>query len=269
MERLLVIKLDALDSEAEVRLNGIPLARVNAARTRATVPVHEYTMAGTNRLELVVWPHPAATAADPALPTLPCVADGKRAAVARILLPRIGSAIDETAARSLAQLEWAPAAGEKYDAPLTLTLDVVLPVSFPRWRWMEAPPAEATPALAAQALAFVQAMAQDLAGGVTERFMTATRLRTEELAIAYQRRPEDETQRLRDHLLALHAAARLPFLPVQAEGFVLRAVAGGRLFECLDVAGQPALSTAVDAQGRSLALPLRVAFVDDKLYVLR
>ena len=32
MERLLVLKLDAVDCEAEACVNGVPLARVNAAR---------------------------------------------------------------------------------------------------------------------------------------------------------------------------------------------------------------------------------------------
>ena len=64
MERLLVAKLEVHDCEAELRLNGIPLARADAARPRVVVPVHEYTVAGTNRLELVLWPPPATPPAE-------------------------------------------------------------------------------------------------------------------------------------------------------------------------------------------------------------
>ena len=53
IDRLLVLRLDVVDCEAEARLNGVPIARANAARTCAVVPVHEYTVAGVNQLDLV------------------------------------------------------------------------------------------------------------------------------------------------------------------------------------------------------------------------
>jgi hypothetical protein len=269
MERLLVLKLDAVDCEAEASLNGVPLARVNAARPCAIVPVHEFTMAGHNRLELVVWPRPAVTPPGPALPVEPRVSDGRRLVQLRILLPRIGSMADESSARTLAQLDWAPPEGEAYEAPLMLAQDFGLPVSFPKWRWLEAPACEVTPALHAQALAVVQGLARDLAAGQPERFLAATRLRTEEIALAYQRRPDDEAQRLREHLLALHAEGRLKWRPLTPEVLVLRPIAAGRLLECLGADGAPVLTTEPDAQGRTFALPLRVTAVEGKLYVLR
>jgi hypothetical protein len=269
MERLLVVKLDALDCDAELRLNDFPLLRVDPARPSAQMPVHEFTTAGNNRLELVIWPRPAHERAAEAPPPLACVADGQRAARARILLPRIGSVADETGARTLAQLDWAPPAGSGYEAPLTLQQDVMLPVNFPRWRWLEAPQIEDPLAHRANAFAFVRGIAEDLERGQAERMLLATRLRTEELALAYLRRPEDETARWRDQLLAWHADGRLRWLPLEAETFALRAVAGGRLLECLDGEGAPALRTEPDEHGRSLALPLRMAAVEGNFYVLR
>jgi hypothetical protein len=269
MERLLVLKVDALDCDAEAFVNGVPLVRVNAARPTAIVPIHEYTMAGHNQLQLVIWPRPAVTPATPALPAEARVSDGQRWAQLRVLLPRIGSVADESTARSLAQIEWAPPDGEAYEAPLALAQDFGLPVSFPKWRWLEAPVCEVTPALHALAAELVQGLARDLAAGQPDRFLSTTRLRTEEVAVAYQRRPEDETQRLREHLLSLHAESRLKFKPITPETLVLRPVAGGRLLDCLGADGGPALSAEADPQGRTVSLPMRVAAVDGKLYVLR
>jgi hypothetical protein len=269
MERLLVLKVDALDCEAEAFVNGVPLARVNAARPMAVVPIHEYTMAGHNQLQLVVWPRPAVTPATPALPPEQRTADGRRWAQLRVLLPRIGSAADESTARCLAQIEWSPPDGETYEAPLALMQDFGLPVSFPKWRWLEAPAGEVTPVLQGLAAELLQGLARDLAAGQPERFLAATRLRTEEIALAYQRRPEDETERLREQLGSLHAESRLKFRPLAAETLVLRPLAGGRLLECLAADGAAALTTEPDPQGRTLSLPLRVATVDGKLYVLR
>lgn len=269
MERLLVAKLEVNDCEAELRLNGIPLARADAARPRVVVPVHEYTIAGANRLELVLWPPPATPPAEAPPPSVAGRASGQQSAHARILLPRVGSPISESSARTLAQIDWAPAAGSAYEAPLALSEELSLPVSFPRWRWLDAPPIDLTPALQAQVLALLQSYAQDLAAGEPERFLTGVRLRTEEIAVAYQRRPEEETARLREHLAAAHAAGRLKWLPLAADTLALRPVAGGRLLECLGASGGPALSTEPDERGQTLALPLRLAAVEGRLYVLR
>jgi hypothetical protein len=269
IDRLLVLRLDAVDCAAEAFLNGVPIARADAARTRAIVPVHEYTVAGVNRLELVLWPRAAAAAQVEQAAPERCVANGKQAAGIRILLPRVGNAADESSARTLAQLDWAPAAGLAYDAPLTLRQEVTLQVNFPRWRWLDAPAAAPTPAMRQLALGFVQQLARDLSDGNVDAFMNATRLRTEELAVAYQRDAADEAARLRAYLLDHVMSKRLDWLPLDADGFVLRSIADGRLLECLDASGAPMLRTAADATGRSMALPLRLAAVEGRLYVLR
>lgn len=269
IDRLLVLRLDVVDCEAEARLNGVPIARANAARTCAVVPVHEYTAAGVNQLDLVLWPRPVVAAKGEPAPPIRFVANGKQAARIRILLPRVGNTADESSARTLAQLDWAAQDGLVCDAPLTLRQEVTLQVNFPRWRWLDAPRVEPTAALQQLALGMLQQLAQSLSKGDAEPFLTAARLRTEELAVAYQRDAAEEAARLRNHLQELFAAKRLDWLPMDAEGFVLRSVAEGRLLECLDAAGAPMLRTAPDASGQSVALPLRMAAVEGRLYVLR
>ena len=270
MERLLVLKLDAVDCAAEAAINGVPVARVDAAQPRALVPVHEYTLAGTNRIELTVWPRPPVSAPGaPPVPPLALVTDGKSSAHLRILLPRAGNPADEGSARELAGVSWAPPAGQHYEAPLALAQEVSLPVSFARWRWLDAPPAEPTPALQQQAAGLLQGWAQELADGNMEGFISALRLRTEELAAAYAQPVDAATDRLRTHLHALHAAGRLQWLPLDPATLFLRRLAGGRLLECLDATGAPALRTAPDALGASQQFPIRLAAVEGKLYVLR
>ncbi|MBV8605541.1 MAG: hypothetical protein JO224_12715 [Pelomonas sp.] len=270
MDRLLTLKLDAIGCEAEAWLNGVPLARADAARPRALVPIHEYTLAGANRLELVVWPHPRTARPEEPLPPLRLVADGHTSASLRILLPRLGNGVDEASARTLAELHWAPPAGQGYTAPVTLHEDVQIPVSFPRWRWLDAPPlpAGATAALRAQAAALLEQFHGALSSGEISTYLTATRFRTEELALAYQRPAEEATARLRGLFEGLHAAGRA-WQAVDAEALVLRPLAGGRLHELLGADGEPALRTEPDEQGHVQAQPLRVAAVEGRLYVLR
>jgi hypothetical protein len=265
MERLMVIKLDGQGCTAEAWLNGLPVARVTPLTPLAVVPVHEVALAGANRLELVVGPDAGVAGAAVLLQ----IAPHAMAAQVHLLLPRIGHAIDEAQARTLARLEWSCAAGDPLTLPARCVQEAELPIRFPRWRWLDAPVVQATPALAPQAHAFVCGLARDLARGQTESFMAATRLRTEELAMAYQRSPESEAVRLREWLDQMYASSCLVWQPLAPDEMQLRPLAGGRLLECLGGDGRAALTTMPDKAGNTLALPLKLSVVEGRFYVLR
>lgn len=283
MERLLFLRVDACGCEAEVLLNDIPLVRLPArpaaaegpARPlQACVPVHEYTLAGLNRLSVVLYPRPLSevvwSAGDPAAPPpTPRLADGHSWIKVRLLLPRMGQPASDTSARTLGQLDWALAENTRYDTPLTLQQQVELPVAFPRWRWLDAPVIDLTPALRMQVLAFVQQLAMDLAQGNPESFLAATRLRFEELALAYQRPAADDVQRFRAHLQQLASTKSLRMQTPEADSLLLRRIADGRLLECLTPDGQPLLRTQTSETGSQHAWPLRLAVVEGRFYALR
>jgi hypothetical protein len=265
MERLMVIKLASQGCTAEAWLNGLPMARVTPLAPHAVVPVHEAALAGTNQLELVVGPDSGAAQAAALLQTAPHA----MVAQAHLLLPRMGGAIDESQARTLAQLAWACDQGEPLTLPGRQREVVDLAIRFPRWRWLDAPVLQPTPALTQRAHAFVWSLARDLARGQTDSFLTATRLRTEELALAYQRSLEAETARLREWLEQMYASSSLVWRPLAPEDLRLRPLAEGRLLECLGPDGGAALTTVPDKLGHTLALPLKLSVVEDRFYILR
>jgi hypothetical protein len=264
MERLLVLRLEAVDCQAEALLNGVPLARVDPARPARTLPVHEFTLAGANELELVVHPPP------PGAPevTAPQIGDGKAWAGVRLLLPRVGQIAHPSNARTLAQIDWAVPEGELYEAPVHIAQKVELKIAFPRWRWLDVPMVDDAVAARPQAIQLLQRLAVGLARGDPDPFLKAARLRFEELALAYQRNLADEAGRWRTLVQALRAAG--PFKPELASlpGLQLRKVAGGRLLECLAADGQPALRGA-GTDGVLRQWPLRVAMIEGGLHVLR
>lgn len=269
IERLLVLKLDAVDCEAEAWLNGIPLARAHPGRPRVVLPVHEYTTTGENQLALMVWPYPAAMASEKAPPQQRVTASGRASAHLRLLLPRTGKLADEGHARTLGQIDWAPDAGQAHLAPLPLDQTLNLPINFPRWRWLDAPAIDNSSELQALVAEQTALWARQLAERQPDAFMAALRLRIEEIAAAYQRDARTEHERLRSHLIALSEARRLDWLPLESAGLLLRRVARGRLFECLRADGSPWLSTKPDSDGRQLAWPLRLTAMEGRLYVLR
>jgi hypothetical protein len=264
MDRLLVLRLEVAGCSAEAVLNGVPLVRAGGPSPVATLPVHEFTRSDINELELVINPGPpgAPVAAEPH------IADGKAWASLRLLLPRVGGAADPASARTLAQVDWAPAAEVVFEAPTTVRQSVDLKIAFPRWRWLDAPLIAETPTLKAEVAAYLLEIAVGLSKGNPEPLIQASRLRLEELASAYQRNLADDVARLRERLLQLHAAQPLkPTLP-SAPKLLLRPVAGGRLLDCLAPDGSALLQSPV-AGGGHIAWPLRLAAVDGRFYVLR
>lgn len=264
MDRLLVLRLESVGVVAEAELNGIALGRTSASQRVITIPIHEYTLAGANELSLVIEPPP------PGAPvvTQPALSDGQCGATLRLLLPRVGQVAHPENARTLAQIDWAPAAGEVSELPATLRRTVELPIAFPRWRWLDAPVIPDPSAALAVLVPFLQTVALGLARGDPEPLVLATRLKLEDLAQAYQRNLADEVGRLRVHVQQAHA--RQPLKPVmpKLDTLRLRPLAGGRLLECLGPDGGPALHSP-GPEGTKLSWPMRVALIDGRFYGLR
>lgn len=264
MERLLVLRLESSGIAAEAVFNGVPLLRVGAAQTVAAAPVHEFAFAGANQFELVVQPAPPAADAE----AEPQLSDGQAWASLRLLLPRSGSVAHPSSARTLAQLDWAPAADQVYEVPARLPGGVDLPIGFPRWRWADAPVIPDSPTLKKDVASYLLDVAVGLSRGNPEPFIQASRLRLEDLAQAYQRSLADDVGRLRVHIQQLHAAQPLKLALPAAAKLRLRPVAGGRLLECLAGDGGPLLQSPVAGGGR-IAWPVRLAAIDGRFYVLR
>jgi hypothetical protein len=265
MDRLLVLRLRAKGVTAEAWLNGLPLARTPKGGGDCCVPVHEYVIAGDNRLELVIEPPPLVPGAPPAAPV---VGDGEARAEAMLLLPRVGQLASEHSARQLGHLTWTSVEGEVFRPPVRQSLEVDIPVRFPRWRWLDAPEIADVDGLRAPAAAYLQDVAIALSRGDPEHLAVAAKLRFEELALAYQRTAADDQARWRARVQLLHAQKALrPELPTP-ESLHLRPVADGRLLECLGADGLPVLRCA-RPDGSRVYWPMRLAAVERRFYPLR
>ena len=191
-----MLELAAGGCAVEVHLNGMPLAALGPAGGSISLAVHEYTLAGRNELTLVVGP----TAPGAAAPSQPRIAIGPTWARARLVLVRQGQSPADPAARVLGVAEWATTEGRSYDAPSAHKREVELPVNFPRWRWLDAPPIELGVAVSRGILEFLQQLAVELGRGNPEPLIAASKLRFNELAIAYQDDVQTTVQRFRDHV---------------------------------------------------------------------
>ena len=266
MDRLLIMRLHVQGCSAEALINDIPLGRVGPAGAGLSLPVHEYLFDGANEVSLVI--NPASAGSTP-VPALPQLAEGVVGARLRLLLPRIGQVGSELEARTVAEVVWGVPDGDVYSTPQTLTRSISLPIKFPRWRWRDAPVVDDVDAQKPLIASFLQAIAVDLLRGDAESFLTASRLRMEELASAYQLPVVDVAAKLRARLQLLHATKALRMAVPHQANLLLRRCAGGRLIECMSSAGGPALASLPGADGTASCWPVRVAVVNGHCHILR
>lgn len=269
MERCLMLRLQTQGCAAELWLNDLPVGRTSLQQPTLCLPVHEYLLAGSNRLELVIDPP---TPGQPETGPAYKLSEGVVGAWARLLLPRMGAPGHEGEARTLAELVWAAAEGDIYQLGHRVAVDATLPVKFPRWRWLDAPPLAAQGSLQEikpLVLDCLQRIAMAMAKGDVDSFVSASRLRLEELAVAYQQPLADVSARLQSRLQLLHATKALKMVIPDAASLQLRVCANGRLLECLGPDGEAALRTLAAPDGSSAAWPLRVALVNGQCHILR
>ncbi len=261
MDRLMCMQVQSSGPAVEVAINGLPVLRLPQGAPPRCLPVHEYLLAGSNRITLQVGPQPIGLESLPAEPRL---AESGQAVQLRLLLLRQGHTPEAAGARELARLDWTAAEGESWTAPALLQQTVELPVAFPRWRWLDAPVMTPSPALTALVLSWLQRLAYDLSKGRPEGLLSSSRLRLEELTLAYQWPAGYAADRLKAELQTLFESGALAELQApKANALVLRAVAGGRLLDCVNALGEPTL------QLPTATWPLRVAVVEGNVYVLR
>jgi hypothetical protein len=269
MERLMMLRVQAKGCAVEAHLNGMPVARLGPAGGVVTLPVHEYTLAGKNRMGFVAGILPDGKATEAPKPR---VSRGDMGISLKLALCHQGQSPEDPNARTLSQLSWSPALNESHDWPFTFTQDMDLPVTFPRWRWLDAPPVAVSAALELQVLTLLQTLALDLQRGDPESYLQLCRLRTEELALAYQRTPQVCNQQLRDHFQKLFELGALAtVLPPEPGSFQLRPLGQGRLVEPVLANGGPVLGTQPGDNPKipQAWWPLRLAQVEGKLYALR
>ena len=271
MDRLMCLQVQTSGEPVEVHVNGVPVLALPAGVGSRSVTVHEYLHNGNNRISLVVAPPPLAQAvAQPDAPAQPRMAARAAQARARLVLLRQGKSLADDAVRVLAEVVWAVEEGSSFQAPTVVHEDLQLPVAFPRWRWLDAPPIQPSPQDRLAVLAALQRIAFDLGRGHPDSLLAACRLRLEELDHAYQRPAGHGAAALRALIQQRWQDGALATLaPPTAETLLLRRVAEGRLLECLDPLGAPALSTRNDDQALgNIAWPLRLTLIEGNVYVL-
>ncbi|UXH76146.1 hypothetical protein [Roseateles amylovorans] len=283
MNRLLTLRVRTAGCAADASLNDLPLVRVGGTGGATALPVHEFLLRGLNRLMLRVDPASIDAGAD-VPPSAELVLHLARAPVD---LDR-SSILDTSGQRDLllARTGWGAGFADAGGAPTEPTtssgegegagawhrgVDVDLPVDLPRWRWLDAPavPVGSMEAMRARALQCVQQRVLEFRRGDGAGWLGLTRLAREERAVAYGGNVRAREQAFLDTLRAAPDGRPWSWSWPESDDFVLRPEADGRLMSCLRRDGGPVLEAQSRDGRHAWSLPLRLAWLDERLHGLR
>jgi hypothetical protein len=266
MDRVMLLCLQTQGCAAQVRINDFPVCRVAKDSKKVFLPVHEYVLAGMNTIALEIEP---AESNLPGRRSAPKIAEGNVSASLRMFLCHVGQPTSGQTSRVLAELDWVVSDGEVYRAPLIVSSEVSLPIKFPRWRWLDAPEISNIEMAKPLVTEFLQNLVMDLITGKVDSFLAASRLRLDELALAYQRPVADLAVQLRSRFQLMHAQKTLKLLMPGDDEIRLIPCANGRLVDCVGSSGEPALRTSTAPDGSSASWPIRIAIVNGQCLILR
>ena len=268
-QRVTILEAQVDDCDAEVYLNGIPLALLLSSRNRSvSIPVMQYLVAGDNHVLLAVNPGSTpGTAMDGPDWTAPQEA---RASFRLVSYPAGAFPGDPGGLEHLARF-WTGDGQEGGTRRLEGTVDwpsSQWPCPVGPWAW------ESAALLVLNASwghieDFIARVHRALGAGDAGFMLQLSNIHLRELAAAYSLELAQERQTGMDVFAEEFARPDWAMEPLEPNSYDLRPCAGGRLVECVRADREPILRALPDAEGDIYFFTMFVGVVNGQLRVLR
>lgn len=262
-----ILEAEVDNCDAEVYLNGVPLALLLSSRNRgAAVPVMQQLVQGDNCLTLAV--NPGATPGN-ALAGDDWTAPHEARAVARLVTYPLGVFPGDPSGLEHGALRWSGDGLEAGTRRVEGLMDWgdMWPVPAGPWAWESAPVLDLDTTRGAVE-AFIARVHAALADGDTDFMLRLTDRYIRELAVAYSLDPGQELKKSADLFSGQFAEPGWAMEPLEPDEHDLRLCAGGRLVECVRADREPILCGVPDADGGQYMFPMMVGAVGGQLRLL-
>ena len=255
--------------DAELYLNGIPLALLLSSRNRSvSVPVMQYIVTGDNHVMLTVNPGATpGTALDGPDWTAPREA---RASFRLVSYPAGAFAGDPGGVEHLARY-WTGDGQEAGTRRLEGAVDWPLaqwPTPAGPWAWESAPVLDLN-GHRGHVEDFIARVHRLLEAGDAGTMLQLADHHLREVAAAYSLDLAQEQQAGTAFLAEEFAKPGWAMEPLDPEGYDLRPCAGGRLVECVRADREPILREVPSAEGEYFFYPMKIGAVGGQLRILR
>jgi hypothetical protein len=249
------LQMRAETAQVEIRVNDIPLVREEVPdRTELSVPVEEYLVEGWNRLALFAAPIEGG-------------APESARAVARVAEFEHGEFLDLDGGREAAQLLWSP-------QPRAMQAEFRAPPEGV-WRWTTAPVLTLDGELRAALETWVAAVHGAFERREAERLNGLRSVYLDEISVAYNRQTADFYASDFEEMLLETPAEDWRVAPYEPRPDDFRLVAGGRLVDVVDAAGNPLVRQDVapappgEPPVYGAEMPMLLGLVENRLRILR
>lgn len=269
IEQYMMLELASPSCWAEAYLNGVPISRAGPQTPILEAqPVNHLVVGGQNVLELLMEPGPTPSRAFETSGER--ISDGKLKGSLKLALYPEGAFPEDPGVTELAQISWAPPAGERFQTPVRQSASFSLPLWAPRWSWQSAPALALTETVVRSVHQLLMYLSANLAQKNPEPFIQYAHTRFQEVAAAFGRGVQDEIREFREEFQSIAAEPDWQMGPVRLETLDLRLCGDGRLIECVDRDWLPVLRTVRQEDGLiRLRYPIFLAQVGGNWQIVR
>lgn len=261
MDKTLLLRASVKGQDALLSLNGMVLARLHDGR-ELLLPIHEYVQSGENRIQVTVLPGVSKNP-DHALITQDC------SATVWVELQKDRGPDVLVQPHVLFELNVSFQRGQRLRKNRLLDSTVDLPVSFPRWRYLDVLPSTHSANDVVLIEDFLLNLLAQIKAGKTTALLPFFTIRNRELAAAYGLDPQHVHGDFAAHLNHLCVHAELLESTLDPQCWQVQCVRQSPVHALLGKNLEPLLQWKCSLSGASLQLPMHVAVLGGEVFVLR
>lgn len=261
MDKTLLMRVSMLGQDALLSLNGMVLAKLQDGQ-ELLLPIHEYVQSGENRVQVTLL-SAASTNPDHGLLKHDC------SATVWVELQKDRGPEVLVQPHVLFELNASCQRGQRLKKNRLLDSKVDLPVSFPRWRYLDVLPSSGGVSDSVLIEDFLLNFLAQFKAGKSAALLPFFNIRNRELATAYGLDPQNVYSNFAAHLKRLCTQADLLESTLDPQCWQIKCVRQSPIHALLGANGDSLLQWKCGQTGATLQLPMHVGVLGGEVFVLR
>ena len=252
MDKTLLIRACVTGSDALLCLNGMVLCKLISGQ-EMRLPVHEFIQSGENRIQVIL---------------LGSVLNDTRSRVCVELQKDRGADV-LVQPQVLYEFEESLLRGERLEKNRLIDVCVDLPVSFPKWRYLDVMQASSDGQDLQKIQDFILQLLRLMQEKKTTLLLPFFSVRNREIAIAYGLDAQQVHHDFQQHLRRITAHGIFPDCVWDSQSWCLLPVRRAAVYALLNNQHQPLFQLQFDDDGTALQIPMHVGVLGGEVFVLR
>jgi hypothetical protein len=261
MDKTLLLRACVHGQDALLSLNGMVLAKLHQDR-ELLLPIHEYVQSGENRIQVIVLSETLEDSGNPLL-----IQDCHASVWVELQKDRGPDLLVQP--RVLFELKSSFQRGQRLKKNRLLDSRVDLPVSFPRWRYLDVLPSSCGTNDAILIEDFLLGILTQFKAGKVSELLPFFTVRNRELATAYGLDPQTVHADFMSHLKHLCTHAEMLESALDPQSWLVQCIRNSPVHALLGKNREPLLQWKCSLSGTNFQLPMHVGVLGGEVFVLR